>query len=129
MRRRMTGEKASVKLPGDRETSTRQTAYRLVEKLELSDEDDRQMEALLKYKKGDIRQNVLKLLQRRDDEGLELSVKRLLKDPAEEVREGGLTLVREAKIGGRRRRLSAGSYRRPESWRAFPIRNRFSWRR
>ena len=86
---------------GDRETSTRQTAYRLVEKLELSDEDYRQMEALLKYKKGDIRQNVLKLLQRRDDEGLELSVKRLLKDPAEEVREGGLTLVREAKIGGR----------------------------
>ena len=59
------------------------------------------MEALLKYKKGDIRQNVLKLLQRRKDEGLELSVKRLLKDPAEEVREGGLTLVREAKIGGR----------------------------
>lgn len=71
----------------------------------------------------------MKLLQRRDDEGLELSVKRLLKDPAEEVREGGLTLVREAKIGGRPEALVGRLVQEAESWRAFPIRNRFFWRR
>nr|WP_308626095.1 DUF4132 domain-containing protein [uncultured Eisenbergiella sp.] len=85
----------------DKETMTRKTAFRLAEELELSDGDYRQIEAFLKYKKGDIRQNVLKLLEKQSDKGLEESVRRLLSSSSEEMREGGLTLVREARISGR----------------------------
>lgn len=84
---------------------TRKTAFRLVEELELSDADYRELEGLLKYKKEDIRQNVLKLLEKQEDKGLEESVKRLLASPLPAVREGGLTLVREARIRGRSEEL------------------------
>ena len=90
---------------GDKETMTRKTAFRLVEELELSDADYRELEGLLKYKKEDIRQNVLKLLEKQEDKGLEESVKRLLASPLPAVREGGLTLVREARIRGRSEEL------------------------
>lgn len=85
----------------DKESSTRELAFRIAEGLELEEADYQLLEGYLKYKTGDIRRNVLKLLGRQEDEMLERSVGRLLKSSNEGIRDGGLSLIIEAKNMGR----------------------------
>lgn len=85
----------------DKESATRAAAYQILDGLSLSNCDYLRLEGFLKYKRGDIRRNVLTLLGKQDDKSLLESVKRLLLNKKEEIREGGLSLIIEAKRDGR----------------------------
>lgn len=84
---------ALIALLGDRETYTRKAAFELLESRPLNKEQYEALEGLLKYKSGDIRKFVMTLLLKQEESDLVEGVKRLLSNPKEEVREGGLSLV------------------------------------
>lgn len=86
-----------IKMLGDKETFTRGAAYELLKKRKLSAEQYEELETLLRYKSSDIRKNVMTLLLEQPVSALAESTKRLLSNPKAEIREGGLSLVLEAK--------------------------------
>lgn len=89
---------------GDRESFTRISAYVLLKKRILQQDQYKALEELLKYKNSDIRKSVLDLLLDQYETELIESVKRLLASPKEEVREGGFSLVlaaRKEKLAGK----------------------------
>lgn len=90
-----------VKLLGDKETTTRDTAFELLKECQLSKEQYSVLEGYLKFKNKDIRSYVLTLLLKQEEGALTESVSRLLLDGKEEVREGGLSLVLAAKKEGK----------------------------
>lgn len=81
----------------DSETQTRQVAYELVSEIALEPENYSQLEEMLKYKKTDVRGNVLKLLYALDGEDMRLLIERLLSDKKEEKRTAGLDLLLQLK--------------------------------
>lgn len=86
-----------VKYVGDKESSSRNAAYELLQDRELTGEQYRTLETYLKFKNSEIRQYVLTLLMKQEDGAVTESVRRLLSDKKEEIREGGLSLVLAAK--------------------------------
>lgn len=81
----------------DRETMSRKAAYEIADKLALTGEEYRKLEGFLKYKDGDIRKNVLTLLEKQSDEQILESAERLLSEKAEEMHLGALDLLRSVK--------------------------------
>lgn len=81
----------------DRETMSREAAYEIADKLELTGEEYRRLEGFLKYKDGGIRQNVLALLGKQEKAQILESAERLLSNKAEEMRLGALDLLRSVK--------------------------------
>lgn len=77
------------------EESTNESAHKLAEDMELSEEDYRIIEKNLKYKKG--RAKTLALLGRQDKKNLLACIRRLLKEKSEEYRTGALDLALELK--------------------------------
>lgn len=81
----------------DKETYTRETAMMLVKNISLEKKHYLQLEKMLRYKRDDIRSNVLSLLYGMEDDLLCDSIERLLLDKKEEKRTGGLDLLLQLK--------------------------------
>lgn len=77
----------------DRESYTRDAAFVIASRLDFAQEYYLQMEDMLKYKSADMRDNLIELLMKQDDEALCGSVQRLLSDKKEEKRTAGLDMV------------------------------------
>ncbi|MCI9374101.1 MAG: DUF4132 domain-containing protein [Lachnospiraceae bacterium] len=77
------------------EESTNQSAHALVEDMELSNEDYREIEQNLKYKKG--RAQTLALLRKQSNQNLTACIERLLEDKSEECHMGALDLALQLK--------------------------------
>ena len=90
---------------GDKGSDTREEAFFLVSKLKLDRKDYAQIQTCLKYKAADIRNNVLSLLEKQDDEDLKDTIDELLANKKEEVRLGGLDLVVRLKKNEQRQSL------------------------
>ncbi|WP_455717930.1 DUF5724 domain-containing protein [Anaerosporobacter sp.] len=90
--------KALFDYVANRESYTRDTAFKLVKKLVRTEEDNILLESYLKYKHQDIRRYVLELLGEVTEENLVHCVKRLLNTDNEQMRLGGLDLIVSAKL-------------------------------
>lgn len=100
-------KKLLISYIADKENSAREAACQIADTITFSADDYEILEGFLKYKNGNIRRNVLKLLEKQPDELLLSSVKRLLSSPVEEIRDGGLSLVIQAKKSDRDRDVKA----------------------
>lgn len=89
----------------DKGPDTRRYAFKLIEKLELNEDDYAVLQSLLKYKYADLRANVLKTLEQRDDDGLYHAIEGLISDKKEEMRLGGIDLVARLKKDDKRQKL------------------------
>ena len=89
---------ALISYVADKETGTRQAAAGLVEKLTLTDEDYEILESFLKYKKEDLRSQVIALIEKQKQVGLESSIARLLQSDNEEMRLAGLDMLQKNKF-------------------------------
>lgn len=81
----------------DKESYTRRTAFQMVEKRQLGEQQYRQLEEMLKFKNEEIRRNAITLLTKQSGEALVDSAKRLLEAGKEEIRTGGLDLILQVK--------------------------------
>ncbi|MBQ8790854.1 MAG: DUF4132 domain-containing protein [Ruminiclostridium sp.] len=77
----------------DKESYTRSTAFEVIKKAELDDENYLQMEEMLRYKAADARGNLISLILARDDNSVYASIERLLSDKKEERRTAALDMV------------------------------------
>ena len=82
-----------VSLAGDKETSTRQCAFGILSRCELTEKHFKTLEDMLKYKSANMRQNLINTLFRQPEEQLFECVKRLCSDKKEEKRTAGLDMV------------------------------------
>lgn len=80
----------------DKESYTRDHAVEILLKWELSDEEYLHLESFARYKKADLREGIIKLLQKRDNQGLNLSISRMLKEKDENIRLAALDLLKYA---------------------------------
>lgn len=78
----------------DKESYTRQAANTILKDMSLTDEEYMQMEGYLKYKTAEIREFVIGLLEKRNDDALKNSVTRLLSSNVENIRLAGFDLVK-----------------------------------
>lgn len=85
---------ALISYVADKETYARETAYAILSDMTLTDEEYQQLEGYLKYKTEAIRQFVIKLLEKRSEDELQKSIKRLLRSGQENIRLAGLDLVK-----------------------------------
>lgn len=85
---------ALIEACGDRSSSVRETAFKLVNSLELNNEDYGLVENLLQYKSGDLRKSAIKLLLKQSSEELADSVDRLLNSNNENKRLAAIDIVR-----------------------------------
>lgn len=86
-----------VKALSDQEEDTRHTAYELLSDVELEEIHYSMIEDMLKYKKSDLRTNLLRILYKREDGQLYLLIERLLSDRKAEKRMAGLDLLLQLK--------------------------------
>ncbi|MBB6214441.1 hypothetical protein HNQ80_000521 [Anaerosolibacter carboniphilus] len=78
---------------GDRSPSVRESAYEIVNHLELSKDEYVLIENFLQYKSGDLRKNVIKLLLKQGGEALTACVNRLVNSKNENKRMGAIDIV------------------------------------
>ncbi|MBP5355030.1 MAG: DUF4132 domain-containing protein [Lachnospiraceae bacterium] len=78
---------------GDKETYTREAAFRIVSEMELNDKQYLMLEDMLRFKASDIREHVIGLLMKMDDERLYQCAERLISDKKEEKRAAGLDIL------------------------------------
>lgn len=92
---------------GDKNSSVRDSAFTIItsNQVTLTDENYIQIEDMLRYKNEDIRNTLIELLCKRDDEHLKCSVERLLSDKKEEKRTAGLDIVMRIEKTEQRRSL------------------------
>ncbi len=76
-----------------KDTYTRKTAYTIISKLDLSDDEYRSIEEYLRYKSYDIRRYVIELLLKQNASALSSCITRLLENKKEDVRLGGLDML------------------------------------
>lgn len=81
----------------DKEGYTRAFATTVVKRIHLSPENYMQLEEMLKYKKSEIRSNVLSILYPLEGKQLRQTIQRLLNDKKEEKRTAGLDLLMQLK--------------------------------
>lgn len=74
---------AIIEFMGDKSSYVRSAAVKIVQKLNLSQEDYKIIEGLLQYKSGDLRKNAISILLTQPPDALLESVNRLLDDKAE----------------------------------------------
>lgn len=98
--------KAIIAGLADKETSTRNSAYKIVSKLKLSADDYRAIEEFLRYKTSDIREHVIDILLKQNGEELKSCIMRLLGSSKEEVRLGGLDMLLQIKKDESRKELA-----------------------
>lgn len=91
-----------VQALSDQEEDTRKTAYKLLAGVELEEIHYSMIEDMLKYKKPDLRTNLIAILYERADEQLCPLIKRLLSDRKAEKRMAGLDLLLQLKQDGDR---------------------------
>jgi hypothetical protein len=84
---------ALIEACGDRSSSVRESAFRIVDSLELTKEDFSLVENLLQYKSGDLRKSTIKLLLKQSTEELESSVNRLMESSNENKRLAAIDIV------------------------------------
>lgn len=77
----------------DKEEYTRRSAFKLIKKAELSDENYAQLEEMLRYKNADMRSNCIHLLMKQEDNKLFETVGRLISDKKEEKRTAALDIL------------------------------------
>lgn len=82
-----------VKALGDRAEMPRKEAYKILSQSSLSDEQYIQIEELLKYKAGNLRQQAIRLLLQQEPEKLPGTIERLLTASVTEKRLAGLDLL------------------------------------
>lgn len=89
-----------IAMVADKESYTRQEAYRLVNELELESSHYLRLEEMLRFKTADLRQNVIALLGKQQGTAMVESVGRILANKKEEVRSAGLDIVLQLKKQG-----------------------------
>lgn len=82
-----------IQYMGNAEESTSSKAIALVKKMPLQEPDYRLMESMLRFKRGNLRSQLLEFLMGQDDAGMQMCLKRLLSDKKEEKRTAGLDLL------------------------------------
>lgn len=82
-----------IKALGDRAEYPRREAYKILDKLPADALPYEQMEDLLKYKTGDLRQQVIRLLLKQPSSRLAAGLERLLSSPVPEKRLGALDIL------------------------------------
>ncbi len=78
----------------DKESMTRSTAVKILEKTELTDSEYKTIEGFAKYKTADLRSGVITLLKKRKNKDLEESIIRMLSAKNENIRLAALDLLR-----------------------------------
>lgn len=103
---------AVIEALADKETYTRRAAYSIIKKLDLTDEEYKNIESYLRFKSADMRQYVIETLQKQDNSALISSIRRLLENGKEDVRLGGLDILSQIKKSGERAEvlLAFGDY-------------------
>lgn len=77
----------------DKEEYTRREAFKLINQIELAEENYRQLEDMLRYKNADMRSNCIKLLMKQNDDALFGSIAKLISDKKEEKRTAALDII------------------------------------
>ncbi len=101
-----TQRKTAIEGLADKESLTRNEAFKVVSKLSLTPEEYRSTEDFLRLKNPEIRKNVLSLLIKQEDAPLHESLARLLASNKEEVRLGALDLLLQLKENPARETLA-----------------------
>lgn len=89
--------KCLLSLLSNGETYTSQVAYKLVDRLSLTDEEYLLVEGIMKSKRPEIRARAENILMKQDQQAVLKTVKRLMSSSKEELRSGGLDIVMELK--------------------------------
>ncbi|MCR3759013.1 DUF4132 domain-containing protein [Clostridium felsineum] len=87
-------KKALIEALGDRSQMVRMKAFESVKSIELNDEDYIYIQNLLKYKYGDLRKNIIKLLIRQPSEKLYYTVKSLAESKEENKSTAAIEIVK-----------------------------------
>lgn len=82
---------------GDRAEFPRNTAYEILKEFPLQPEHYLQLEDMLRFKAGNLRQNLIKLLLKQTPEALSGTVERLLADKLVDKRLGGMDILMQLK--------------------------------
>lgn len=77
----------------DKEEYTRRSAFKIINKAKISDENYAQLEEMLRYKNADMRSNCIHLLMKQEDDKLFETVSRLISDKKEEKRTAALDIL------------------------------------
>ncbi len=86
----------------DKESYTRKSAYDIVSRLELTEDEYKMIEDYLRFKSSDIRKYVMAILMRQKDTALISCISRLLDSNKEDVRLGGLDMLLQLKKNAQR---------------------------
>lgn len=89
----------------NKESYTRDKAKEIAKEVVFDEDNYRQMEGMLKYKAADMRETLISLLYRQEDEKLLATIKRLLAEPKEEKRTAGLDLVMQVVQDGSKEKI------------------------
>ena len=89
----------------DKETYTREQAFKMVKSTRLDKENYLQMEDMLKYKAADMRANLITLLLDRSDDSIYGTISRLLGDKKEEKRTAALDMIMQLSKDSTRKAL------------------------
>ena len=84
---------ALIEACGDRSSSVRQSAFKLVNELSLGAEDYKLIENFLQYKSGDLRKSAIKLLIKQESKELSAAVERLINSGNENKRLAAIDMV------------------------------------
>ena len=86
--------KMLIRMLGDKETTTRNEALRIAKKQDFTQEEYDEICRLLRFKSAEIRLNIIEFIKKQDAKGLARSLQLLLSDKKEEMRLGGLDILR-----------------------------------
>ncbi|MDP4177767.1 MAG: DUF4132 domain-containing protein [Bacillota bacterium] len=90
-------KKALIEACGDRGTSVSQTAFKIINTMDLSSEDYLLIEDFLQYKSGKLRKNAIQLLLKQESSKLLSAIERLIKSSNENKRLAAIEIVGEMK--------------------------------
>lgn len=79
---------------GDKETFTRNEAFKIAKEMEFAPEEYDRMCQLLRFRATDLRLNLISLIKQQNDTGLQRSLNILLTDKREDMRLAGLDILR-----------------------------------
>ncbi len=89
-----TQKDALIGYVADKESYTRRAAWQILKKLPLTEDDYIKLEKQLRLKNEETRRNIIDLLERQDEAGIESSIRRILSSNQEQVRLAGLDMLK-----------------------------------
>ncbi|MBD5137459.1 MAG: DUF4132 domain-containing protein [Lachnospiraceae bacterium] len=89
----------------DRESYTRERAYKIIKEVTLEEENYLKIEEMLKYKAADMRAHLIELLYCQEDDMLYGTIERLINDKKEEKRTAALDLIMQVSKDEKRKSL------------------------